>query len=161
VVLILTAYFIANTSIFKESRFAQVDEDELRSNRIYIWESAYNYFGYNLLFGLGLGGYEDIRELVIYQRSMHNNYLNIIANVGVIGLILIFSYLFILIFRCYIYLKNNFIYLTPNIKVYTLALIPMMLVLLISSITASWSFSLYTSFLGFIILGMTVKVMKR
>ncbi|HBH48057.1 MAG TPA: hypothetical protein DDX98_05425 [Bacteroidales bacterium] len=62
------------------------DLNKYSSGRLDIWKSSFSYFLKEPLFGLGLNGYHDIIEKLTGSPSnSHNNYLQYLADHGIIG----------------------------------------------------------------------------
>jgi len=67
---------------------------ETIKERTSIWESITPFIKGNLILGNGLGSYDIYRENFLYALSSHNYYLNIMFELGLIGLFLFLTFLF-------------------------------------------------------------------
>jgi O-antigen ligase len=91
-IVVLSFFFLSNEVVY--SRIFE-NEEGLVEDRTIIWEAVYSMLENNYLFGIGLFGYEtEITRIMGRFRATHNEYLTILVYSGVIGLGILFYYLF-------------------------------------------------------------------
>jgi len=95
---------LKNTGL-SSAQFQNMEEDLSTLGRLLIWAGIYKFFVANpfaLVFGVGLGGFERaVLPYVPYMKSAngaHNNYLHILTEAGIVGLI-IFLYIMFRLLR--------------------------------------------------------------
>ncbi|MGV8162095.1 MAG: O-antigen ligase family protein [Candidatus Nanoarchaeia archaeon] len=98
--IITTILPLAILSIIILYNFTNISNDHLKletiSERTQIWTSIFPLIKDNLIFGLGAGSYESYRSEIINNLSPHNVYLLILFELGIVGLLLVLFYLFIM-----------------------------------------------------------------
>lgn len=86
--LILVIQIFPSTSGFID-RLVQLDEqDDITNGRIPLYEYAVSLFKQNPLFGIGWGQY---RYSYVREISAHNIYLQVLAETGIVGAVLVFG----------------------------------------------------------------------
>lgn len=94
-------------------------KDRTFSNRAKIWELIREHIRLNPMLGTGYGAYwtgprptspsfEFVYKMFFYPGECHSGYLEIINDLGYLGLLLLFGYLWIFIRQCLQLLKNNY-----------------------------------------------------
>lgn len=157
VVLIL----LTNTSFFNESRYSEISLQDLETHRIYIWRDVFRLLKGKYVFGLGLGGYDQIIEEVKYQRSTHNYYISLFANIGLAGLTTVLYYMFKIFRICYLNIKNSYNNFDNNDKILGISAISSTILLLIAAFINSSAFSPRVALIYFIILGYIYKIKNK
>lgn len=112
--------FITNAELFTESkvlgRFATMIADlemgnDISSNRLSLYSEAFMLMKEKSLFGIGLGQF---KELSVYKTDVHNTYLQVLCEQGILGFIL---YVFPLLANLFYCAKVNKIYDNYLLKV--------------------------------------------
>ncbi len=63
-----------------------LEEGDVTNNRTYFWALAYLLFNEHPIIGIGWGQFLDYSELMLnYRANVHNNYLQLLCETGVIG----------------------------------------------------------------------------
>jgi O-antigen ligase len=125
------------------------------SERTTIWETIIPFIEGNLLFGNGLGSYEIFRHNFLNSLSSHNIYLNVIFELGLVGLILILSFI------GFIFMK--FQRMTKNIKTSMIGRIGISIIvsILFYSMVGNAAFSQVVALNTWIILGCFVNYNEK
>jgi O-antigen ligase len=90
-VLIGAGYYMYN-----EGSFGYHFTPETVNERVLIWRSIWPLINENLVFGNGLGSYESYRDQVVKGLSPHNFYLELLFELGIVGLTIILAYVAII-----------------------------------------------------------------
>jgi len=123
------------------------------NERTEIWKTVTPFMTNNLLFGNGIGSYEIYRSRVLHSLSTHNYYLSVIFELGVIGLIIIFVFIF--------YIFKDLINI-PKTELNTKTIgIAMLIVILIDAITGNSPFAQSVSLNSWILLGACIIYSKN
>jgi O-antigen ligase len=125
---------------------------ETISERTLIWSSITPYLEGNLILGNGVGSYEIYRENFLNELSSHNFYLTVLFEIGLIGLIIFLSFIF-LIFKEFTFKEQQRIDLVNSKRTGTILLI----CILIFSFVGNAAFSQVVSLNAWIILGTLLK----
>lgn len=149
IVMIILMFFFFITK-FPSSRLSNINRYALLGERVNIWNDIMPQMSGHYFTGRGLGGYEEIRGDVERGLSAHNAYLNILSNIGVIGLIfylIILSYLLINIYK--IMINSNEI----NVKIFSRGTIANIILMSIFGFVGEAPLMLQATFIFWIILG--------
>jgi len=91
-ILFLLLFFINQDSINQHLSVSSIGE------RTTIWASYLPFVRNNLLFGNGVGSYELYRDQILLNLASHSYYLGTIFEIGIVGLLVIFTFLLNLFF---------------------------------------------------------------
>lgn len=109
IVLVLLYVFFADKL---GNRFKPDSIDE----RTEIWQSLIPLIKENLIFGYGLGSYELFREQVVRSLSSHNYYLFLLFTTGIVGLLFILYFIYLMAMQFNDSIQNNVLSLSTNIS---------------------------------------------
>lgn len=119
------------------------------SERTGIWSSAFPLIN-NLIIGNGLGSYELYRGEVINSLSPHNYYLNLVFELGLIGLLFVLIFLYLIIKRFYQDLK------VKDLRVNGALGLSLIISLMIYSVVGGAAFSQVVALNSWMILGCLI-----